>query len=104
MFYICLLASAPTKQEAQTKSSFLVNKSAVLYSSPITGSSGLCAVALFLQQADDKMSREKLFFCLVYACKKALKATPNLPNRDAACAAPQYLPGLSAVPSNHPSL
>lgn len=31
----------------------------------------------FLQQADDEMSKEKLFSCLVYACKKTLQATQH---------------------------
>lgn len=75
IFYISLSTLAPAK----TKSSFLVNRIAVLYSSPITGSSGPCAMTHFLQQADDEMSREKLFSCLVYACKKTLQATQNLP-------------------------
>lgn len=89
----------------QTKSSFLVNRTTVLYSSPLTGSSGPCAVTHFLQQADDEMSKEKLFSCLVYACKKTLQATPNL--RTPQCSArlfPWYLPGVisSALSSPFP--
>lgn len=70
---VCLSASAPANQEL-----ILVNRIAVLYSSPTTASSGPCAMALFLQQAGDEMSKENLFSYLVHACKKALQATPNL--------------------------
>lgn len=36
-------------------------------------------MTLCLQQADDEMSKGKLFPWLVYARKKSLQATPNLP-------------------------
>lgn len=76
IFSICPSALAPAKQEAHTKSPFLVNRTAVLYSSPLAGSSAPRAVTPFLQQADEDMSKEKLFSCLVYACKKPFRQ-PN---------------------------
>lgn len=76
IFSMCPSALAPAKQEAHTKSSLLVNRTAVLISSPIAGSSGPCAVTPFLQQADEEMSKEKLFSCLVYVCKKPFRQ-PN---------------------------
>lgn len=55
LFYIYLSNSAAEKSGGiQNHDSFLINRTAVLYSSPITGSSGPFAVTHFLQQADDE--------------------------------------------------
>lgn len=56
-FYMHLSNLAPEKSGGiQKDDSFLINRTAVLYSSPITGSSGPFAMTYFLQQADDEMS------------------------------------------------
>ena len=56
LLHISIKFSTGKPEGIQNDDSFLINGTAVLYSSPITGSSGPFAVTHFLQQADDAMS------------------------------------------------